>query len=80
MSALGSGERSAPRSDHFNPEERAPSTHLTGRYVGHTVGPDAERNIPAGNRTPAVHPIASHFKERGTTAPRHKLGRYIHGL
>jgi hypothetical protein len=48
-SALDGGKRSASRSGHFIPRERAPGTHCIGGWVGPRAVPDAvvKRKIPS---------------------------------
>jgi len=47
--ALGGGEWSASSPGHFTPRERAPSTHWTGYWVGHSPGVDVvvKRKFPS---------------------------------
>jgi hypothetical protein len=60
-SALDKGEWSASRPGRFITGERAPSTHCIGGWVGPRACLDAgEKSLaPAGNRMPAVQPVAS---------------------
>jgi hypothetical protein len=60
-SALDGGEWLDSSPGHFNPGERFHGTHCIGGWVDPTAGVEAvdKRKIPvpAGNRTPTLHPI-----------------------
>jgi hypothetical protein len=61
-SALDRGEGSASRLGRFTPGERAPGPHWIGGLVGLRACLDAMEKrkylVPAGNRTPALQPVA----------------------
>jgi hypothetical protein len=61
-SVLDGGEWSASHPSRFISSERAPGTHWIGGWVGPRDGLDVvekrKTSSPAGNRTPAVQPVA----------------------
>jgi hypothetical protein len=64
-SVLDEGELSAARPGHFTPRERALGTHHVGGWVGlepvWTLWSKGKSLVPAGNRTPAVKPVARRY-------------------
>jgi hypothetical protein len=61
VSALDGSEWSVQRSGRFTSGERAHGIHWIGGWVGLRTGLDAveKKSLnPAGNRTPAVQPVA----------------------
>jgi hypothetical protein len=68
-STLDGGEWSASRYRHFAPGEKAPDTRWVGAWMDPRNGlercGEEKDPTPAGNRTPAVQPVAILTDSRG---------------